>query len=101
MKRKLYGCDGGSICIGTSEARACYTNGFGDGSHWVYVCEHHEKDLDGWDFKGAVEGPNIRVFDYDCLTTEECEDNKHVLFKLSGRFGIFADNGTIVLERWD
>ena len=101
MKRKYYGCDGGTICIGTPEARACYTNDYGDGSHAVYVCGRNEKNLDRWHFKGAIVGTDIRVFDYDCLTTEECKDDKHVLFKLSGRFGIYASNGTIVLERWD
>ena len=101
MKGKLYSCDEGTICIGTPEARACYTNDFGDGSHWVYVCRRNEKKLDYQRFKGSVEGPDIRVFDYDCLTTEECRDDKHVLFKLSGRYGIFAYNGTIVLEKWD
>lgn len=102
MKKKRYGCDGGSICIGTPEARACFPNNFGDGGHWVFLCEQ-----DGlcalsanWDFKGAVEGTDICVFDYDCLTDEECKDDKHILFRLSGRFGVFANNGNIGLERW-
>lgn len=104
MKKELYSCEGGCICVGTPEARANYLNGFGDGTFTVKVCtraEFRRFRTDKWEFQGAVEGPDIRVFDCDYLTTEAYRDDKHVLFKLSGRFGIYANIGDIVLERWE
>ena len=102
MKRKRYSCDGGTICIGTIEARACYTNNYGDGTHTVTVYSKNDCfNGDGWEFKGSVEGQNIIVFDYDCLTDEDIKNENHVLFKLSGRCGVFAKDGNIVLNQWD
>ena len=104
MERKYYGCDGGSLSIGTPEARCSFINCYGDGEHAVEIYNSRiTEDKDRLIFRGAVEGENILVFDYDCLTDEECRDPKHVLFQLEGRYGVFARKGTgdMLLEKWN
>lgn len=105
MISKRYSCDGGSLAVGTSSARYNIINNYGDGCHDVVIAERNENfGKDEWyEFRGAIEGTDIKVFRYDCLSNEECEDEKNVLFNLSGRFGVFAEkgSGTIVLQRWE
>lgn len=50
--------------------------------------------------KVCVDNLYINTYDLDWWNSEY-KDNKHILFRLSGRFGVFANNGNIVLERWD
>ncbi len=102
MKSRLYECDGGTICIGTSEARTFFNNNYGDG---VYNCtvDVNEGFLESpeWEYKGSVAGSKIYVYSYDCLTDDECKyDKGNVLFMLSGRFGVYANNGDILLKKW-
>ena len=99
-----YGCDGGSLSIGTASARVSVPNCYGDGEHKLLVingkydpCLHS-----GCEFRGAVEGNEIKVFKYDCFTDDECADEKNVLVTLSGRYGIYAklNSGDMILEKW-
>jgi hypothetical protein len=104
MERKYYECDGGSLAIGTQEARSSFLNCYGDGEHAVEVYDKFEhKDYDNLVFRGAVQGTIIHVYDYDCLGDDECGDPRHILFTLSGRYGVYAREGTgdMILEKWD
>lgn len=101
MAKKTYTCDGGSICIGTKASRAFFPNNYGDGGFYVYTCSNLRELKGDWMFKGAVEGTNINVYKYDCLSNEECENHKNILFTLTGRWGVYAQGGDIALERWN
>lgn len=103
MKNKTYECDGGSIAIGTVDARVQIPNCWGDGKHTVSIMEYGETLPSETEFRGAVQGKHIKVYQYDCFTDEECKEKKNILFTLSGRFGIFAvqNSGDIILQRWE
>lgn len=93
MEKYYYSADGGSILLGNDDFTCCYTNGFGDGTFAVYVVERGEKSTRSYNFKGAVAG-TFNVYGYDC-------DKDEILTTLTGRFGVYAKDGTIILERWD
>ena len=105
--KKHYDCDGGSIAIGTKECRSCFPNKYGDGCFSVKVIstekqkktfnEHYSK----WRYVGSVEGTGINVYDYDCLHGDELEDESHILFTLNGRYGVYCNNGKIILDKWN
>ncbi len=105
--KKYYDCDGGTIAIGTKECRSCFPNGYGDGCFSVEVVstENQKKTFKeyyrNWEYVGSVEGTEINVYDYDCLNSDELEDKSHILFTLSGRYGVYRNNGKIVLEKWE
>ena len=103
MLKKRYTCDGGSICIGTVDARVQIPNCYGDGEHTIFIYNGNEQVPDNTEFRGAIEGDNIQVFDYDGYSTQELNliGNK-VLFNLQGRFGIYAvkDTGDMILQKW-
>ena len=86
--------------LGVKSSRVCIPNNYGDGAHELYVCDQHEKDTKNYHFKGTVEGSRINVYNYDCLHGDELSDPANVLCKLHGCYGIYAYNGTIILERW-
>lgn len=99
---KMYGCDGGSLLIGTTTARSAFPNCYGDGTHKVIVT-----DRENWKtpklFRGVVQGSSIKVFNYDCLNDEECTDEENVLFTLSGKYGVYAveHSGDMILVKWN
>lgn len=101
MEQKNYSCDGGSIAIGTPTCRANFTNDYGDGCFTVYVVDYEEsRTFTNKDFKGSVEGESITVYSCDWLSAEDCENEENILFELSGRFGVYAMEGDILLVRW-
>lgn len=104
-RRYVYGCDGGSIMIGNASSRVCITNGYGDGSHYVYVrgLNHPQRyGPEGYRFVGTIQGDNVNVYDYDCLSESELEKPQHILCKLEkGRYAIYVSDGTIILQQWD
>ena len=103
---KKYDCDGGSIAIGTKGCIACFPNGYGDGAFSVRIVNTDEQrkkfcdNKDDWKYVGSVEGDEINVYSYDCLQGEELEDRSNILYTLSGRYGVYRNNGKIVLEQW-
>lgn len=106
MEQKMYSCDGGSLLIGNGKFNSQFPNNYGDGCHTVFVLDDIE-DIrssfgDRYDFLGAVAGTDIKVFEYDCLTAEECEKQENVLFTLTGRYGVYAlkNSGDMILEKW-
>lgn len=105
MQKFRYSCDGGSLAIGTVAARFAVVNNYGDGTHSVIIYDRGERNpLDaGTEFRGAIEGKEIKVYAYDCLTDEECADENNVLVTLSGRYGVYAkiNSGDILLEKWE
>ena len=103
-KTKTYACDGGSLLIGTAKSRSAFVNCYGDGEHSVTVTDTPMgRTPDNWQFRGAVEGNEIKVFNYDCLSDWECDDEDNILFTLSGRYGVFAveHSGDMVLVKWN
>lgn len=100
-----YGCDGGSLLIGTSNARAAFSNCYGDGTHTVTIKNDRSdwRTPENWIFRGMVQGNTIKVFNYDCLNDEECDNEENVLFTLSGRYGVYAvkHSGDMILVKWD
>ena len=104
---KRYECDGGSIMIGTAKSRVCLPNGYGDGCFKVSIvktdeqkkkfCQQHNK----WKWIGAVNGNRFYVYSYDCLRGAELDNEENILYVLSGRYGVYCNNGDIVLEKWD
>lgn len=91
----------GSLAIGSGNAKVSLCNNIGDGTYHVYVGSEklsHER----WSFVGAVEGEDIKVFDYDCYHTA-AEAEQHVLVTLSGRYGIWVEKsgGDFWLQKWE
>ena len=103
---KKYDCDGGAIAIGTKGCVAHYPNGYGDGTFSVEILKTDEQlkkfrnKYRDWRFVGSVEGNEINIYSYDCLHGEELEDKANILYTLSGRYGVFVNNGKVVLEQW-
>lgn len=101
---KKYSCDGGTIMIGTKDCRICLPNGYGDGDFSVNVFKTQEqkeefhKKYNKFEWVGTIEGTEINIYSYDCLTQEEVEDVKsNVLYTLSGRYGIYIYYGEVIL----
>lgn len=103
---KIYSCDGGTIMIGTKDFRICLPNGYGDGDFSVKIVKTEKqkaefnKEYSKWNWLGSVEGTEINVYSYDCLHEDEIEDKENILYKLSGRYTVYCNNGKIVLEQW-
>ena len=96
-----YDCDGGSIMIGNESCRVCIPNGYGDGCFSVKVInKEFSEETKEFTFRGTVQGTDLNIYNYDCLhNKEELEEN--ILKKLKpGRYGIYAKNGKIILEKW-
>ena len=98
MKKYTYSCDGGSLLVGNPACVTHIVNGYGDGEFGVYLLDDGDKLKDGLKFITSIRGYDIKVYDYDCLRL--CELEEHVLFGLTGRFGIYSDGGDIYIERW-
>ena len=104
--QKYYDCDGGSIAIGTRNCTAHFPNGYGDGTFSVRVVSTEKdrkkfcKESANWDYCGSVEGDEINVYAYDCLRGDELEQKANILYTLSGRYGVYRNNGEIVLGQW-
>ena len=103
--KKYYDCDGGTIMIGNENSRACFPNGYGDGCFSVRVIDTEEQkkkfneDYKKWNYLGSVEGNEINVYAYDCLRDEDLKNKENILFTLSGRYGVYYNNGKIALEK--
>ena len=99
METYYYEADGGSIMLGNSNFRACFSNFYGDGCHMVTVTAD-KISYPGYKFMGVVEGDGINVYNYDCLH-DGFDEEANILCKLNGRYGVFAKDGNIVIQRWD
>ena len=103
---KKYECDGGSVMIGTKESRVCFPNGYGDGCFKVSIVKTEEqkkkfyRQYDKWKWVGTVNGDSFNVYSYDCLRGVELNNKDNILYTLSGRYGVYHNNGDIVLEKW-
>ena len=103
---KKYECDGGSIMIGTTRSRTCFPNGYGDGCFKVSIVKTEEQKKkfyqqhDKWKWVGTVNGDRFYVYSYDCLRGAELDNEENILYVLSGRYGVYRNNGNIVLEKW-
>lgn len=104
MKEAKYSADGGAICIGSGKCQSCFPNGYGDGEFTVYVIENEEERKQNnfykdWRWVGSVQGTKIRVYNYDCYSNKE-ELKENIVFELSGRYGIYVNEGNVVLVNW-
>lgn len=102
MKRKIYHCDGGCILIGNSSSRFHIPNDFGDGGHSVIVYDsrgEYQAEIGGrhprW--VGVVEGTDLIVYKYDCLSPKELFNSKNILLMLSGSYSVYVEGGTVHL----
>lgn len=98
-KKYIYSCDGGSICIGNGACRASFPNGWGDGKFIITVSDETPDHL-RWQYRGSIEGTDICVLDYDCYRDDEITE-EDILCHLSGRYGVYSDEGDIYLQKWD
>lgn len=109
MREFKYCCDGGTIMMGTSKCRFSIPNDYGDGTFNVYILPKDEslggfvsditKFYDDWDWRGCVEGEDIKIYSYDCVHSEK-EADEYVLTTLSGRYHVYAEKlgGDILLK---
>ena len=104
---KKYNCDGGSILIGTTRNRVNLPNGYGDGCFRVSIVQTDEQKKkfyqkrDEWKWVGTVRGNRFYVYSYDCLHGAELDNEDNILYVLSGEYGVYHNQGDIILERWD
>ena len=106
MKKKYkYGCDGGCILLGNATSRVNLPNGYGDGEHTIEVRSSAYRDYTyerKFEWLGVVEGSEVNVYNYDCLHGDELTDKENILYTLpSGRWGVYAADGDILLQQWD
>lgn len=108
-RRRKYSCDGGCISIGTKDCRTNFPNGYGDGEFDAIVLETQEerrkyyyqnKMMEHSTYRGSVTGDEIKVWNYDCLMEDELTE-ENILFTLSGRYGIYSNNGTVIFINWE
>lgn len=92
MKKYNYLADGGAIQLGNEDFVCHYMNNYGDGYFEIFVIEKNEKSTKDYEFVGSVEG-TFNVYGYDC-------DKSEILTTLTGRYGVYAKNGTIILKEW-
>lgn len=93
MKKYKYCADGGCLMLGNALFTCHYPNGYGDGEFYVFVNNNPKFDATcKAHYVGSVEG-KINVYADDCSTDT-------VLCQLEGRYGVFADCGTMYLEKW-
>ena len=103
-EKYYYDCDGGSLAIGNKDVVTQFINNFGDGRHEVRIVpDWSDKATRNANFLGSVEGKEIKVYRYDCLSKEQRADEKNVLVTLSGRYGVYAvlNSGDMILEKWN
>lgn len=100
-----YSCDGGSLMLGNKDFQVAFPNGFGDGGFPVYiggpgrrVCKEFHGDRVR--FVGSIEG-KFNVYSYDCLNGDELVDSDNILVTLNGRYGVYACEGYMFLEKWE
>lgn len=102
MRKFKYDCDGGCIMLGNASSRVCFPNGFGDGEFTVYVCDKNKKDTKHYEFLGTVSGSVVNIYSYDCLWGDELLEAENIRYTLpEGRYAVYANSGTIILEKWD
>ena len=101
MKEKyFYEADGGSIMIGNKHFRACFPNCYGDGCFSVEVTDNDaDVNRSKYKFMGNIEGDAMNVYNYDCAT--DFESKNDILCTVSGRYGVYASRGNIILARWE
>lgn len=91
MTKYFYECDAGSLQVGNEQFTALFPNGYGDGRFQVFV-DCPPARTKNTRLVGCVEG-HFNVYAYDC-------DKDDVLCTIEGRYGVFCDNGTMLLEKW-
>lgn len=105
IKRFKYECDGGTIMLGNETSRVCIPNGYGDGTFIVEITDCESRDYrysSNMKWHGTVKGNNIHIYNYDCLGGDELTDDNNILYTLpEGRYGVYSNNGNILLEQWD
>ena len=100
-----YSCDGGSLMLGNKDFQVAFPNWFGDGEFPVYigttgytVCKEFHGDRVR--FVGSIEG-EFNVYSYDCLNGDELINPDYILVTLNGRYGVYACEGYMFLEKWE
>lgn len=98
MKKFTTYSDAGSLKIGNENFQILIPNGYGDGKTYVHLCEKGElpDEIDKRScrtFFASFSGNDINIYDYDC--------GKHVVKRISGVFGVYADNRHVYIERWE
>lgn len=100
-----YSCDGGALMLGNKDFQVDFPNDYRDGRHSVYIGKSgytvaSEFHGDRVKFVGSIEG-EFNVYSYDCLRGEELIDSDNILVTLNGRYGVYACDGWMFLEKWE
>ena len=94
-----YTSKGGTVCIGNGLCRATFSNGLGDGRFLITVADK-EPDRLQWKYRGSVAGSDICVLKHDYYEDNNIPESD-VLCHLSGRYGVYSNDGDIYLQKWD
>lgn len=100
-----YSCDGGSLMLGNKDFQVAFPNDYGDGRHLVYIGTTGRTVPDTFHgdrvkFVGSIQG-EFNVYSYDCLEESELVDSDNILVTLNGRYGVYACEGYMFLEKWE
>ena len=91
-----YSCDGGSLMLGNKDFQVAFPNDYGDGRHSVYV------GTAGRTVPDTFHGDRVKfVGSIDCLEENELVDSDNILVTLNGRYGVYACEGYMFLEKWE
>ena len=87
--------DAGSVLVGTKDFGVLIDNGYGDGESNIIIGTQQELSMFDKKFLTIIKG-NFNIYNYDCCKREEDE----ILITLSGRYGVYNNNGTVYFEEW-
>lgn len=71
-------------------------NGFGDGSHGVAIVKCGGFNEHAMRFITSVEG-RFQIYTYDCADLAPVGPDAKII---EGRYGVYAQDGTVFFEKW-
>lgn len=92
------GSDAGSVKLGDVAGTCGFMvpNGFGDGSHGVAIVERRGFNEHAMRFITSVEG-RFQIYTYDCADLAPAGPDAKII---EGRYGVYAQDGTVFFEKW-
>lgn len=91
--------DAGSVKLGDVAGTCGFMvpNGYGDGCHGVTIVKRGGFNKHAMRNVTSVEG-RFQIYTYDCADLAPAGPDAKVI---EGRYGVYAQDGTVFFEKWD
>lgn len=95
----IVGSDAGSVKLGDVAGTCGFMvlNGYGDGCHGVTIVKRGGFNKHAMRIVTSVEG-RFQIYTYDCADLAPAGPDAKVI---EGRYGVYAQDGTVFFEKWD